>query len=173
MKKKKSFDSWRWQSIDAEVVYNLPWKVVMYLAGPITPKKNQKRAFRWIVLPSANYVERHKRILDKLWNIEWKFNSFPCAIEITSIVWDRVKSDCDNQVSSILDTLVDLWVIEDDNRFIVKDIHVRNVWYAKNCWLTRIEIKPYTLTNYDLLDEHKDTNLLDYKHYLEEYALRI
>lgn len=169
---KKTFDSWRRESIDAEVEYNLPEKVIIYLAGPIAPKKNSRQNFWRISLPSQNYIERHKRIINKLKNTERRYNWKPCVISITSIVWDRIKSDCDNQVASIMDTIVDLGIIEDDNRFVVKEINVRNIGYAKNCWLHRVEITPYKLNDYDLLDDHKDKPLLEFKQYLDEYALR-
>lgn len=171
-KQKQKFDWWRWQCIDAEVEYNLPKRVVVYLSWPIAPKKNSRQNFWRISLPSKNYIEWHKRIIDKLKDVEWKFNKCPCAINITSITWDRVKSDCDNQVASIMDTIVDLGIIEDDNRFIVNEINVRNIWYIKNCWLHRIEIIPYTLENYDLLDDYKDKSLLDYKQYLDLYVFK-
>lgn len=169
-KTKKKFEWRRWQSIDAEVTCNKKDKVEIYLSWAIAPKKNSRQNFGKVSLPSQNYIEWHKRIMNKLWDVEWKFKNPSCEINITSIVWDRVKSDCDNQVSSIMDTLVDLWVIKDDNRFIVKEIRVKNVGYAKNCWLTRIEITPYILCEYDLLDEHKGTNLLNYKHYLSGFC---
>lgn len=163
---KQKFEWWRWDCIDVEVEYNLPKQVTLYLSWPIAPKKNSRQNFWHISLPSKNYIEWHKRIMDKL---EWKvrrYNWWPCVINITSIVWDKVKSDCDNQVSSILDTIVNLGIIEDDNRFIVKEINVRNVWYAKNCRLHKVEITPYEFNDYDLLDDHKWKNLLNYKDYL-------
>lgn len=169
---KKTFDSWRRCSINAKVEYNLPERVVIYLSWAIAPKKNSRQNFGRVSLPSKNYIEWHKRVVDKLKDVEWRFKNIPCVVNITSVVWDKVKSDCDNQVASIMDTLVDLWVIEDDNRFIVKEIQVRNMWYIKNCWLTRIEITPYTLNDYDLLDDHKGKNLLDYKIYLDWYVLK-
>lgn len=107
--------------------------------------------------------------MEKLKGKEWKYNGKPCTISIYSIVWDRVKSDCDNQVSSIMDTLVDLGIIEDDNRFIVKAIDVKNLGYIKNCWIHRIEIKPYELPDYDISDNHKWKNLLEYKDYVNCY----
>lgn len=169
-KTKKKFEWRRWQSIDAEVTCNKKDKIEIYLSWAIAPKKNSRQNFGKVSLPSQNYIEWHKRIMNKLWDVKWKFKANSCEINITSIVWDRVKSDCDNQVSSIMDTLVDLWVIEDDNRFIVKEIRVRNVGYAKNCRLTRIEITPYILDEYNLLDEHKGDNLLNYKHYLSGFC---
>lgn len=169
---KKKFEWWRRECIDAEVGCNLPEKVVIYLSGPIVAKKNSRQNFGKISLPSQNYQYWHKKVMDKLESTEWQYSWAPCVINITSIVWDRVKSDCDNACSSVLDTIVNLGIIEDDNRFIVKEINVRNIGYAKNCWLHRIEITPYTLNDYDLLDEHKGENLFEYKQYLDEYALR-
>lgn len=166
MKKKKTFDSWRRESINAEVEYNEKNRVVIYLSWAIAPKKNSRQNFGRVSLPSQNYIEWHKRIMSKLWDVKWRYGWEPSVVNITSIVWDRTKSDCDNQVASIMDTLVDLWVIEDDNRFVVKEIKVRNIWYAKNCWLTRVEITPYVSDDYDILDDHKWDNLLDYKFYL-------
>lgn len=163
--KKEKFNTWRWECIDAEVEYDLPNKVIIYISWAIVPKKNSRQNFGRVSLPSKNYIERHKRIINKLWWREWKFISQPCKVSITTIVWDKTKSDCDNQVASIMDTLTDLWVIEDDNRFIVKEINVKNLWYIKNCWLTRIEITPYEWLDYNLLDEHKGENLLNYKPY--------
>lgn len=172
-KTKKKFEWWRWQSIDAEVEYNLPERVVIYLAWAIAPKKNSRQNFGHVSLPSANYLEWHKRVIDKLKDIEWHFKNIPCAINISTIVWDKVKSDCDNQVASIMDTIVDLGIIEDDNRFIVKDIHVRNIGYAKNCRMTRIEITPYTIGDCEILDDHKGKDLLEYKHYLNGYFIDV
>lgn len=171
-KSKKKFEGWRWECIDAEVEYNLPRMVVIWLSWPIAPKKNSRVNFWTISLPSANYTHWHKLIMDKLKDKEWRRDkSIPCSIEIESIVWDRVKSDCDNQVASIMDTLVDLWVLEDDNRFIVKEINVKNLGYIKNCWLHRIEIMPYTGHNFEVVDDdHKWRKLLNKKHYLDRYA---
>lgn len=163
--KKEKFNTWRWECIDAEVETNTCDKLVIYMSWPIPSKKNQKRAFRWIVLPSENYVHRHKLIVNKLKGIDYKLENVPLSISITSVVWDRVKSDWDNQISSVLDTLTDLWIIEDDNRFVVKEINLKNLGYIKNCWLHKIEIMPYRWLDYNLLDEHKGENLLNHKHY--------
>ena len=164
--KKKNFDWRRWRSIDAKVDTNTEDKVVIYMSWAISPKKNSRQNFWRISLPSQGYIEWHKRIMKALWDIEWKLKSWAYIITITSIVWDRVKSDCDNQVSSILDTLVDLGVIEDDNRFIVEEIRVRNVGYAKNLWLTKVEIKPSDNLTFDISSDHKEQNLFDYWMYL-------
>ena len=163
---KKKFEWWRWECIDAYVANNNSERVTIYLAWPIAPKKNSRQNFWKISLPSQNYLERHKRVVNKLANVKWEYNGLPCSIQITSVVWDRVKSDCDNQVASIMDTLVDLGVISDDNRFVVKEINVVNIWYVKNCWLTRVEIYPYYLNTTYIEDDHKWKRLLDYAKYV-------
>lgn len=165
---KKEFKGWRWECIDVQVEYNLPHRIVLYFAWPIPAKKNNRQNFGRVSLPSQNYIEWHKRVVNKLKNIEWRREWWPCRIDICSIVWDRVRSDCDNQVSSVLDTLIDLGIIEDDNRFIVKEINVRNVGYAKNCWLHRVEITPRTF-NEDIGEDHKGEDLFKYREYLDKY----
>lgn len=170
--KKEKFNTWRWECIDAEVECNLPSKLVIYFTGPVWIKKNSRQNFWHFSLPSQNYIEWHKRVINKLNNIERMYNSFPCKVAITTIAWERRKSDCDNLSQWILDTFTDLGIIEDDNKFVIPELHVRNVGYAKNCWLTKVELSPYISNNYDIIDDHKEKNLLDYKYYLDDCALR-
>lgn len=171
-KQKQKFEWWRRDCIGAYVEYNLPTKLVIYFTGPVAIKKNNRQNFWRVSLPSPRYIEWHKRIMKELGWKEWQFNSFPCKMEITTITGEKRKWDCDNLSQGILDTFTDLGIIEDDNKFIIPELHVRNVGYAKNCWLTRVELSPYRLNAYDILDNHQGKNLLDYKHYLDGYALR-
>lgn len=163
MKKKNKFEGWRRDSIDAEVVYNLPGKVLIYLSWHIPAKKNSRRNFGNISLPSANYVEWHKRIVNKLKWREWLFNSFPCKVTITSIAWEMRKSDIDNQTASIFDTLTDLGVIPDDNKFVVQELNIRNLGYIKNCFLTKVLIEPYTLPQLNDKKDYKNVDLKETK----------
>ena len=87
---KKTFDSWRRCSINAKVEYNLPERVVIYLSWAIAPKKNSRQNFGRVSLPSKNYIEWHKRVVDKLKDVEWRFKNIPCVVNITSVVWDKV-----------------------------------------------------------------------------------
>lgn len=159
MKKKSKFEGWRWDSIDAEVCYNLPGKLEIYFYWPIIPKKNSRRNFGNISLPSANYVEWHKRITNKLKWIDWLYDKFPCKITVTSISGNQVKSDIDNMTQSIMDTFTDLGIIPDDNKFIVQELNIRNVGYIKNCYITKILIEPYTLPQPNDKKDYKGIDL--------------
>lgn len=142
--KKKTFDSPQWDLTSIEVKENKEDYLSLVFYWPIYPKKNWKRAFRWMVLPSENYMEWNKRCLDSIKWIEFKYNRYPCAIHINCIAHNQVKSDIDNQVSSILDFFQDAWIIPDDNRFIVSEISVKLVWMCKNAPCYRVDIEPLT-----------------------------
>lgn len=163
---KKIFDWWKWDCVDVSVKFNLDKKVVLYFYWNIYSKKNSKRFYRGIALPSENYVEWNKRIKSKLKDIEWNYNKFPCKIEIYSIAWNKTKWDVDNATTSILDTLVDIGLLPDDNKFIVPEIHTINVWYVKNCPITKVVISPYEWNLYDIDNDHKDKDLKEFNNYL-------
>lgn len=163
MKKKNKFEGWRWDCIDAEVYYNLPSKLEIYLYWHIPSKKNNRLNFWRISLPSANYQEWHKRIIDKLEWTEWLYNRFPCKITITSIAWELRKWDIDNQTASIFDTFTDLGIIPDDNKFVVQELNIRNVGYAKNCFITKVLIEPYNLPQLNDKKDYKNVDLKEMK----------
>ena len=160
------------QKRTANVHTNKKEVMIIYLYWPIPAKKNSRRNFWKISLPSKTYSDWHKELTDILWRTVWKFDKFPCKISITSIVGTRVKSDIDNATSSILDLFTDLGIIPDDNRFIVPELKVHNVWYAKNCFITKVVLEPYTNNSYDITDDHKDKDLNNYVHYLDWYAIK-
>ena len=137
----------------AKVALNKPDKLIIYIYWPIVPKKNSKQIVRGRLISSSRYLKWHKELTDILWGNIRLYDNFPCKISITSIVGTRVKSDIDNATSSILDLFTDLWIIPDDNRFIVPELSVLNVWYA------------------DITIDHKDENLEKFTHYLDWYAL--
>ena len=157
--------------VNAQVILNTPDKLTIYIYWPIVPKKNSKQIVRGRLISSSRYLKWHKELTDILWKEERLYDKFPCKISITSIVGTRVKSDIDNATSSILDLFTDLWIIPDDNRFIVPELNVLNVWYAKNCFITKVVMEPYTNNSYDVTDDHKDENLEKFTHYLDWYAL--
>jgi Holliday junction resolvase RusA-like endonuclease len=165
-KTKKKFEWWKRESINAEVIENSDKAIEIILYGFIPSKKNNRRNFWHISLPSETYTEWHKRIVSVLSWIEWKFKSFPCKITIASVAWDRVKSDIDNQAQSIFDTFTDLWIIPDDNRFIVQELHITNMGYVKNAYMTKVLIEwDYTLRYNDDWD-HKGFDLKQYTYHL-------
>jgi len=165
-KTKKKFEWWKRESINAEVIENSDKAIEIILYGFIPSKKNNRRNFWHISLPSETYTEWHKRIVSVLSWIEWKFKSFPCKITIASVAWDRVKSDIDNQAQSIFDTFTDLWIIPDDNRFVVQELHITNMGYVKNAYMTKVLIEwDYTLRYNDDWD-HKGFDLKQYTYHL-------
>lgn len=163
--KKQKFSSREWECVDAEVEMNSPKETTFYFYGNIPSKKNQRQNFWRVSLPSANYIEWHKRILEKL---KWKARLiwlWPFEIDIQTIYHSRRRKDCDNVVSSILDTLQDLWVIPDDDNETVRKITVTNAGYVKNAPITKIVVKQYNDDKW-LNDEtdYKGTNLKQLKH---------
>lgn len=162
---KQKFEWWMWDKTWVQVVLNTENKITLYFTWNIFSKKNSKRAFRGIVLPSANYVEWNKRISKQLKDYIFVYNKFPCKITISSISHDKRRADVDNKATSILDLLVDNNIIPDDNKFIVQQLIITNIGYAKNLPLTKVVIEPY---KDDVLDkgnvDFKEHDWLDYKH---------
>lgn len=153
--------------MDVEIEYDLPDRLSLIFYWNIYPKKNSKRAFRWIVLPSENYMKRHKIMSSKLEWCEWKYNSFPCRMTIVSTARSKMKGDIDNQATSLMDLLVDVGLLPDDNKFIIQELEIRNVWYVKNAPLCRVELAPIEHPLWDEDYDHKGFDLRQYKHYLD------
>ena len=130
----------------AYIVENKEDKLWIMFTWNIPPKKNSKVRTRWILLPSANYTEWHKRCMKWLEDIEFKYNSFPCSLNIVSIVHNNVKKDLDNYTQSIQDFLIDIWAIPDDNNFVMSEIHTRVISRIKNCPLTYVVLRPLWYT---------------------------
>lgn len=162
---KQKFEWWMWDNTWVQVAINTDKKIILYFTWNIFSKKNSKRAFRGIVLPSANYVEWNKRISNILKKYTFVYNKFPCKITISSISHDKRRADIDNKATSILDLLVDNGIIPDDNKFVVQQLVITNIWYAKNLPLTKVIIEPYKDEVLDKGEEDfKEHDWLDYKH---------
>lgn len=162
VKTKKKFEWWKWDCIDAKVIKNSRDRLEVVFFGFIPSKKNSRRNFWHISIPSETYTEWHKRIINALEWIDWEFDKFPCKVRIISLAGDKVKSDIDNQAQSIFDTFTDLWIIPDDNRFVIQELSIENAGYAKNAYITKIIIEPDYDTRYNINDDHKGLNLEDY-----------
>lgn len=160
---KKVFEWRKRDVVDVEVVFNTEKKVLLYFYWNIFSKKNSKRVFRNIVLPSENYVEWHRRITEKLANVKWNYNTFPCKVTIDFVAWNKVKWDVDNACTSIFDTLTDVWLFPDDNKFIIQELSARNVWYVKNLPITKVAIEPINFKPYDNNRDHKGDDLKECK----------
>lgn len=175
MPKKKPLspnEQWKWDIMDVEVECDSSKKVTLYFYWNIFPKKNSKRAFRGIVLPSENYTKRHKIMMSKL---EWRkrrYDSFPCRMTIISTAWNKTKWDIDNQATSIMDLLVDAGLLPDDNKFVIQELEIRNVGYIKNAPICKVELEPIEHDIYDIDEDHKGLDLHGYKHYANLFISR-
>lgn len=103
------------------------WDNLLYIViNWNTPsKKNCKRiTCRWripIVRNSEIYDNRHKIAMWQL-NPQNKLWLDRCNIEIHIYSIDRANADLTNRAESIMDLLVDYWVIADDNYFVVNKV---------------------------------------------------
>lgn len=106
-------------------------QIVIY--GRIPSKKNSKQIFRNRLFPSKNYIKRQKdqsEYLKSDYKIDKIYSS--CMIEITVYFPDKRKSDLTNKVESIMDLLVDCWIIEDDNHTVVTKLFLYSGWVDKD-----------------------------------------
>jgi Holliday junction resolvase RusA-like endonuclease len=85
---------------------------------------------------------------------------------IASTARSKMKGDIDNQATSLMDLLVDVWLLPDDNKFIIQELEIKNVWYVRNAPICRVELEPiaHRLWNEDV--DHKWKNLKEYKGYV-------
>lgn len=154
--------------MDVEIEYDLPKKLTLFFYWNIFPKKNSKRAFRGIVLPSENYVKWHNIMAKKLEWHERRYNSFPCRMTIVSTARNKVKGDIDNQATSIMDLLVDVGLLPDDNKFVIQELEIRNAGYLKNAPICKVELEPISHPLLDGIDDYKNKNLREEKEILKE-----
>lgn len=152
--------------MDVEVTDNSKYRIELYFYWNIFPKKNSKRVFWHTVLPSENYMKRHKIMADKLSGIDWKLEYFPCKIFIYSIAWNKMKWDVDNMATSLFDLFTDVGIIPDDNKFVVSELFIKNVGYVRNCPITRVIITNSNDLMWDENEDHKSKDLKDFKFYL-------
>lgn len=160
---KQNFDNWIWDRTKVEVAMNTENIIILYFYGYVWIKKNNKNFFRWRLMSSPNYQHWHSIITKQLKWVEWFYNKFPCTMEITSLAWNKRKADCDNLSQWIMDTLVELWVLPDDNKFIIQELHIVNKGYAKNLALTKVVIKPYKEKGINDDTDYKEKDWWNYK----------
>jgi Holliday junction resolvase RusA-like endonuclease len=91
--------------------------------GNTPSKKNSKimscRGSRPLLFPSSKYTAWHKDALEQLRGINPIKSSF---ITINFIAGDNRKFDLTNKAESIMDTLVDAGLLEDDNYSVVSEL---------------------------------------------------
>jgi Holliday junction resolvase RusA-like endonuclease len=96
-------------------------KIIIY--GSTPSKKNSKiiscRGNRPCLFPSSKYTEWHKGAVLQL---KGKQNISTREISITFFAGDNRKFDLTNKAESIMDTLVDAGLLEDDNYSVVSKL---------------------------------------------------
>lgn len=99
-------------------------KIIIY--GSTPSKKNSKiiscRGNRPCLFPSSKYTEWNK---DALSQIKGKEQIKANSLTITFFTGDNRKFDLTNKAESIMDTLVDAGLLEDDNYSVVSDLHLK------------------------------------------------
>lgn len=99
-------------------------KIVIY--GSTPSKKNSKiiscRGNRPCLFPSSKYTEWHKSALSQL--IGQKVITAN-AITLIFFAGDNRKFDLTNKAESIMDTLVDAGLLEDDNYSVVSELTLK------------------------------------------------
>ena len=101
------------------------------LKGTVPSKKNSKqiscRGGKPLVRVSKNYKEWHDKAVYELamQNKDGYVITKCDLIKVCFYVKDKRKRDLDNGLASILDTMVDAGILEDDNYYIVPEIHIR------------------------------------------------
>lgn len=112
------------------------------LPGSVPSKKNQRQTFyrngKIINIPSKKYKEWHDASVDFLDG----FGSLKPPYEIYLVFWmkDNRKTDIDNKVSSVLDLLKDVGIIEDDCWQNVAKITARASGISRDFPRVKVEI---------------------------------
>ena len=117
------------------------------LQGETPSKKNNRintksgRSF-----PNQRYMKWHDAVVSQLHYLLMtkQLVSFECmTVKMTVTFWhgDKVRRDSDNQLSSILDTLVDAKILSDDNWKVIPEKHIYDK-YEKDNARCEIEIEP-------------------------------
>jgi Holliday junction resolvase RusA-like endonuclease len=98
------------------------------LFGDMPSKKNSRRAIfvkgRTIFIANKRHEEWHKRGIRQLLGKSPVQGQIE-GIELILYPSSKRKSDLTNKAESIMDLLVDAGIIEDDNWFIVPDLHLK------------------------------------------------
>jgi Holliday junction resolvase RusA-like endonuclease len=94
-------------------------------------------------------VKRHKIFEQSVWvamheqNVPKKGIAHPCSVTLIQHAKQSARSDIDNGIKCVLDALKKFGVIHDDNRNIVKEVHVidgpRCQDWQEPCVIVRIE----------------------------------
>ena len=103
-------------------------------------KKNGKQRTGKYLISSKSYTKRHKNAMMQLSNTP-KYNISNCEVEITIFPDSIRKADLTNKAESIMDLLVDSWILEDDNWFVCWKVTLIFWWKDKENPRALVKIK--------------------------------
>jgi Holliday junction resolvase RusA-like endonuclease len=97
-------------------------------------KKNNRRNFRGISLPSLAYVKFNRDVAEFMLPYKYLHFTKPLKIDVLYEIKGNYHQDLDNALSSIFDCLTDYQIIEDDD--LIKEITAKKSnrhkdWYIK------------------------------------------
>jgi Holliday junction resolvase RusA-like endonuclease len=109
----------------------------LIIPAPIPSKKNNRRNFRKVSLPSEAYVNWHQEVIASL---EYPPRPFTkCHIDLIYHIGSKHRRDLDNALTSVLDLLVDAGIIMDDSWSCVTSISASSV-FSKGIWYAEVTI---------------------------------
>lgn len=113
-------------------------KANIILEGRPASKKNSRRNFGHISLPSKAYEAFRESALWQLKTVKARFDS-PVSISVHFQQKGRLKQDLDNAIASIGDVLQESGILADDT--LIEEIHATKKGGFKD-WKTEITIEP-------------------------------
>ena len=101
------------------------------ILGRIPSKKNSKQLIynggRAFLIPSKKHKEWHEdaslQLLARRWIPKKPIEN--AKVEMIFFAPDRIKADSTNKGESVMDLLVDNFVLKDDNWFLIGDLHFK------------------------------------------------
>lgn len=119
------------------------------IKGNVVPKKNSKqisiRGGKPVVRSSDRYNEWNQYAVMSL-RVQARGKKFSkCKILVSFYYGDKRKRDIDNGTSSVLDTLKDAGIIEDDNYTLIPKCFIQSFYDKENprCEITILEQDEY------------------------------
>lgn len=109
----------------------------LVIQGRPCSKKNSRRNFGHISLPSKAYERFHEDALWQLKKVKEKFTG-PISVQYFFMHKGKMRQDCSNAMASIEDTLQDAGIIDDDDNIMEGSFEKA---YGNDIWWTEVIIK--------------------------------
>ena len=84
-------------------------------------KKNNRRNFRNVSLPSKSYIKFHSLVAEFMLPYSYLHLTKPIKIDVDYQIKGKYHQDLDNALASVFDCLTDYGVIEDDD--LIVEVH--------------------------------------------------